>query len=56
MLRYSRWSTGSSSSSASKVAVLPMGVDIDFTSCIWNFLSMSFVYLVCCTNVSSSLA
>jgi hypothetical protein len=45
MLRYSFWSTGSLSSSASSVVVVLVGVDRGFKSSILNFLRMSFVYL-----------
>jgi hypothetical protein len=45
MLRYSFWSTGSSSSSASSAVVILIGVDRGFESSILNFLRMSFVYL-----------
>jgi hypothetical protein len=45
MLRYSFWSTGSPSSSASSAVVILIGVDRSFESSILNFLRMSFVYL-----------
>jgi hypothetical protein len=45
MLRYSFWSTGSLSSSASSAIVVLIGVDWGFESSILNFLRMSFVYL-----------
>jgi hypothetical protein len=45
MLRYSFWSTGSSSLSASSAVVILIGVDRGFKSSILNFLRMSFVYL-----------
>jgi hypothetical protein len=45
MLRYSIWSTGSPSSSASSVVVVLIGVNRGFESFILNFLRMSFVYL-----------
>jgi hypothetical protein len=45
MLRYSFWSTGSLSSSASSVVVVLIDVDRGFESSLFNFLRMSFVYL-----------
>jgi hypothetical protein len=45
MLRYSFWSTGSSSLSAPSVVVVLIGVDRGFELSIFNFLRMSFVYL-----------
>jgi hypothetical protein len=45
MLRYSFWSTGSLSSSASSVVVILISVDRGFESSMLNFLRMSFVYL-----------
>jgi hypothetical protein len=45
MLRYSFWSTGSQSSSASSIVVILISVDRRFESSILNFLRMSFVYL-----------
>jgi hypothetical protein len=46
MLRYSFWSKGSPSSSASSVVVVLIGVDRGSGSSILNFMRMSFVYLV----------
>jgi hypothetical protein len=45
MLRYSFWSTGSTSSSESSVVVVVIRVDRVFESSILNFLRTSFVYL-----------
>jgi hypothetical protein len=45
MLRYSFWSTGSSSSFASSAVVVLIGVNRGFESSIFNFLRISFVYL-----------
>jgi hypothetical protein len=45
MLRYTFWSTGYPSSSASSAVVILIGVDRAFESSILNFLRMSFVYL-----------
>jgi hypothetical protein len=45
MLRYSFWSMGFLSSSASSVVVVLISVDRGFESSILNFLRMSFVYL-----------
>jgi hypothetical protein len=45
MLRYSFWSTGSLSSSASSTVVVLIDVDTGFELSILNFLRMSFVYL-----------
>jgi hypothetical protein len=42
MLRYSFWSTGSPSSSASSTIVVLIGVDRGFESSILNFLRMSY--------------
>ena len=53
MLRYSFWSTGSPSSSASIIAVVLIGVDRGLESFIPNFFNMSLVYLPWCTNVLS---
>jgi hypothetical protein len=44
MLWYSFWSTGSPSSSSSSAVVL-ISVDRGFESSIWNFLTISFMYL-----------
>jgi hypothetical protein len=44
MLRYSLWSTGSPSSSASSGVVVLISVDRGFESSILNYLRMSFVY------------
>jgi hypothetical protein len=46
MLRYSCWSTGSPSSSASSAVIVLICVDRGLKSSILNFLRMSFVYLV----------
>jgi hypothetical protein len=45
MLRYSFWSTGSTSSSESNVVVVVIRVDRVFESSILNFLRTAFVYL-----------
>jgi hypothetical protein len=45
MLRYSFWSMGSPSSSASSVVVILIVVDRGFESSILNFLRISFVYM-----------
>jgi hypothetical protein len=45
MLRYSLWSMGFPSSSASSVVVVLIGVDRGIESSILNFMRMSFVYL-----------
>jgi hypothetical protein len=53
MLRYSFWSTGSPSSSASSAVVVLIGVGRGFESSILNFLRMFFVYLAWCIKVPS---
>jgi hypothetical protein len=45
ILRYSFWTPGSPSSSASSDVVVLIGVDRGFELSILNFLRMSFVYL-----------